>query len=141
MGIIPATRGDSGGGTEPPTKALAGVFPCFCSVPFTPDPGWGPAMLPGTAWGRQQWACPEKSICFSAICVRPSVLSPSLLCQLPPFFAASPVGALEIRCEITREGISLACSRDLGWLLGETNPKRGAEQSTFIYACFLTLCL
>ncbi|KAM6332455.1 LOW QUALITY PROTEIN: uncharacterized protein O3Q21_002773 [Podargus strigoides] len=48
------------------------------------------------AQGHQQWACPEKLISFSAICVRPSVLSPRLLCQLPPFFAASPVGALEI---------------------------------------------
>lgn len=79
-------------------------------------------MVPGTAQGHWQWTCPEKLICFSAICVCPSVLSPSLSCQLPPFFAAFPVGELEIRCEITREGISLACSRFLGWLLGGTFP-------------------
>lgn len=111
MGIIPVTpQGQQRWHQTPDKVAMAGVSPCFCHVLF-------PLLL---AWGCWQWACPEKLIHFSAICVRPSVLSSSLPCQLPPFFAASPVGALEIRCEITREGIGLACSRDLGWLLGET---------------------
>lgn len=100
-------------------------------------------MPPGTARGCRQWARPEKLIYFSAICVRSSVLSPSLPCQLPPFFAAFPVGALEIRCEITREGIGLACSRDFGWLLGETSQpsERGSLHLLMYFFSFLSLKL